>query len=134
MIVKHAVLGETKHLSQSLQNLQTQIKYQISKHISVAKPNIDPKETYHVDDYVAASYLGHWYICKIMNCDDEDNTFEITFLQKRKRMFQWPTRPDEIWVNYEDILCKVLASGKSKRMLVLRDGDFERVEQVFDQV
>lgn len=113
------------------------IQVETVKHISVAKPNIDPKETYHVDDYVAASYLGHWYIGKIMNCDDEDNTFEITFLQKRKRMFQWPTRPDEIWVNYEDILCKVstpLASGKSKRMLVLRDGDFERVEQVFDQV
>ena len=52
-------------------------------------------------------------------------------------MFQWPTRPDGIWVCDEDILCKVstpLASGKSKRMLVLQDGDFERVEQLFDQV
>ncbi|WAR17258.1 hypothetical protein MAR_031852 [Mya arenaria] len=114
-----------------------QVNTTILTHESVPDSvSIDTQEKYHAGDYVAASYLNRWYIGEIMNCDDEDNTYEITFLEKRKKMFQWPTRPDEIWVNYDDILCKVstpVASGKSKRMLVLPDNDFERVERLFDK-
>jgi hypothetical protein len=106
---------------------------------SANKPGVqsittEKAERYDVDDYIAALYLGRWYIGKIITVDEEDSTFEVTFLQQKKRMFQWPSRPDVIWVDYSDILCKVstpVTSGKSKRMLLITDSDIDKVEILF---
>lgn len=88
-------------------------------------------------DYVAAIYLRNWYIGKITDVDKEDKTVEISFLERKKKSFQWPCRPDVIWVQHSDIICKIsppVHIGKSKRMLAMDEGDLKNVEALFDQL
>ena len=33
----------------------------------------------------------------------EDGEVEITFMERRKQLFRWPSRPDEIWVDSKDV-------------------------------
>ena len=47
---------------------------------------VNVKET----DYVAAKYLDKWYVGKVLDIDYADNTVEISFLEHKKKAFQWP--------------------------------------------
>ena len=47
------------------------------------------------------------YIGQIKAADSEDNTVEVSFLETKKAMFQWPARPDVIWVDINCVLCIV---------------------------
>ncbi|VDI81992.1 Hypothetical predicted protein [Mytilus galloprovincialis] len=92
-----------------------------------------PDVDYSIADYVAAIYLNKWYIAQIKTIDIEDNTIEISFLEKKKAMFQWPSRSDIIWVDRKDILCKISnpqPSVKSKRMLKVNHEDAAKIEKL----
>jgi len=43
--------------------------------------------------YIVASYLGRWYIGKVMN-DYDSTIIDLISLQQRKQMFQWPSTAD----------------------------------------
>ncbi|KAH3706166.1 hypothetical protein DPMN_065547 [Dreissena polymorpha] len=87
------------------------------------------------NDYVAAKYLDNWYVGKVLDVDGEDNTVKISFFEHKKKAFQWSYRPDIIWVDHDQILCKVTKQtpvGKSKRMLQILPTDMKLGEDMFD--
>lgn len=97
-------------------------------------PELSREISYSIDEYVAAHYCNQWYIGEIQDVDDDDKEIEVSFMQSKKRLFQWPTPPDIIWVKYNDVISKIAApsaSGKSRRMFSMKAGDRERVEQLF---
>ena len=82
--------------------------------------------TYEVGQFVSAVYDHKWYIGKISEVDETESEVEISFMEKKKQFFQWPIRPDTIWINTDDILCvldALVATGKSKRMFKLSEND-----------
>lgn len=91
-------------------------------------------ETYHTDEFVAAKYGNACYVGKVLTIDIEDDTLEISFLEQKKQMFQWPFRPDVIWVEIKDIICTIAApepSGKSKRMLKIKEEDLKKIQELY---
>ena len=81
--------------------------------------------------------MNKWYIGQIKDADSEDNTVEVSFLKTKKAMFQWPARPDVIWVDICSVLCKVSdpkLSGKSKHMLVMNLNDIKMIEEIFGKL
>ena len=77
-------------------------------------------ESFKIGDYVAAFYDVHWYVGKIV--DTDDNEFEISFMEKKKNLYRWPSKPDEIWVDADKIVCKIdepKPTGKSSRLFKL---------------
>ena len=87
---------------------------------------------YNKGDYVVAKYTGNWYVGKIVDVDnDDDLPFKVSFMEKKKRMYQWPCREDVIWCKRSDVLLEIdapLPSGKSRRMFHLSAADRERTE------
>lgn len=104
---------------------------------SVPAPEIlETKTKIKQTDFVAAIYLNKWYIGQVINTDPDDDTFEVSFLEQKKKSFQWPHRSDIIWVDSNNIICKVSAPqtiGKSKRMLSIDYNDINRVEALFSR-
>jgi hypothetical protein len=45
-----------------------------------------------VDDVIACTYENQWYIGKVLGIDEFDA--EVTFMEKVKNMYRWPTHPD----------------------------------------
>ena len=73
--------------------------------------------------------MNKWYIGQIKDANSEDNTVEVSFLETKKAMFQWPARPDVIWIDISNVLCKVSdpkPSGKSECMLVMNPNDIKK--------
>lgn len=88
-----------------------------------------------VGDFVAARYERDWYIGKVEEIDRIDEDCRVNFMEKAKSLHKWPKSRDELWVNKDDILCKVeepLKTGKSCRMFKLSEVDLERVVTLFD--
>lgn len=84
-----------------------------------------------VGEYVAALYDDKTYIGKVIECDDEDDEVEITFMENVRKLLQWPKHEDRIWINKKDILCSVsepVPTGKSKRMFKLAASDMANIE------
>lgn len=84
-------------------------------------------------EYVAAKYDRTWYIAKILQIDDSDEV-EVTFMERKKQLFQWPAREDILWIPVTDVICKVtepVYTGKSKRMLKLLPEDKEKILNLF---
>ena len=105
------------------QNAKKMRKYSVS-----VQAVVETNDIYHVHEYIAANYMKMWYIGQIKGADSEDNTAEFSFLKIKKAMFQWPVRPDVIWVDISSVLCKVSDPkpfGKSKRMLVMNSNDIK---------
>jgi hypothetical protein len=51
-------------------------------------------------DYVIAIYENKWYVGKIVDTDLEGENgfmYNVSFREKRKKMFQWPRNKDIIW-------------------------------------
>lgn len=83
-------------------------------------------------DFVAAVYEGSWYIGQVKDIVEHDA--EISVMQKRRCLFQWPTREDVIWVDCPNVLCKVkelIPYGKSKKMFKLDQEEQEQIEMYF---
>jgi len=56
-------------------------------------------------DYVPALYDKDWYIVKVTDIDYTDNEVEVSFMQKRKNLYQWPRNSDVIWIEKDNVLC-----------------------------
>ena len=72
--------------------------------------------------------MNKWCIGQIKDADSEDNTVEISFLETKKAMFQWPARPDMIWLDISSVLCKV-SDPKPSGMLVMNPNDIKRLRK-----
>ena len=84
---------------------------------------------------ITATHLNKWYVGKILDIDKEDCDAEITFVQRTKKLFQWPKHADTLWVNISDILSKIkepLPPRKSQRMCKLCEVDEHNIEHLFD--
>lgn len=81
---------------------------------------------------IAAVYDSKWYVGKVL--DTYDNEVEISFMEKKKMLFEWPRRVDKIWVSNSDVLCTIGApkeTGKSMRMYRLSESDHAKITQIF---
>ncbi|MES9879633.1 MAG: hypothetical protein ABW185_01985 [Sedimenticola sp.] len=84
-----------------------------------------------IDDYVAVVYDDIWYVGKVIVIDDSDDELQISFMQCKKQLFQWPTQMDVVWVAPENVLCVVsppVPTGRSKRMMKLSEEDYKKAE------
>lgn len=77
-----------------------------------------------------------WYIWKIKETDQNDKEVYITFMTtseiKGKMTFRWPLTPDEIWVEYKEILCRIDAPER-RQVYKLKDEDITKIRTYFDQ-
>lgn len=86
------------------------------------------------EEFVAAMYCGEWYIGKVLQNDEEEKELEISFMERKKENYKWPTHSDVIWVSYDNILCKVkdpAPCGKTKRMFKFDKSDMKLIESRF---
>lgn len=133
------VAGTTSQADPSTLNLHpstvsgpTELLSPVPEHLT----SHDTSQQIKVSDFVAAVYVDKWYIGQVINIDQDDNTYEITFLEQKKKSFQWPARSDIIWVEGCNIICKVSdpkAVGKKQRMLSIDVNDIKTVESLFSQ-
>lgn len=88
-----------------------------------------------VGDFIAAKYDGVAYVGKVINVDDD--TYEVTFMEqgsKVKDCLKQPTKPDIIWIDAKDIICKVkepLFTGKGKRFFKITESDKAKIDKAF---
>ena len=51
----------------------------------------EKEQTYQVGDYVAALYEHELYLGKVIDTDmDDELCYNISFLEKKKSLYQWP--------------------------------------------
>lgn len=93
-----------------------------------------------IGSYVCAKYDHDWFIGKIEEIENESEMF-ISFLAKHikkgSHSFNWPSRPDDIIVSLNDILCAVndpLPIGLTGRFLQLEEDDMKKVLQVWNNI
>jgi hypothetical protein len=95
----------------------------------------EPDCAYQNGDYVAAVYDAKWYIGKIVD-DEDDDQYEITFMEQRKQLYQWPKKEDVIWVDTSSVLCKITEpqpTAKRGRMFRILPHDAANIEQIFGE-
>ena len=84
-----------------------------------------------VGRYVAARYDSKVYVGKIVDYDEEDNEIEISFMQNIRKLLQWPTHEDKLWLEKGQIICNIsepIPTGKSARMFKLTETDLRIIE------
>jgi hypothetical protein len=96
----------------------------------------DDTETCDIGDYIIAIYENKWYVGKFVNTDleDENGFMYVSFMEKGKKMSQWPRNKDIIW--YIDIKLKLrtpIPSGKSERMYKLESDEWVKISN-FDNM
>jgi hypothetical protein len=77
---------------------------------------------FSINEWVAVKYDGKWYIGKVIAVDS--NECEVTFMQRVKSKFKWPSTEDKLWVPFNNIICSIpepTASGRCKRQYELAD-------------
>ena len=100
---------------------------------SSAKQNLP---TVNTGDFVVAIYAAKWYIGEVVSVDPVDKEYEISFMEQKKTCFQWPRRPDKIWVQNKDILTTIShpePTGKSKRLYRIPLEIAENINHLFYQ-
>ena len=61
------------------------------------------------------------------NLEDENRfMYNVSFMEKREKMFQWPRNKDIIWCKNTDIKFK-LSTGKSERMYKLESAEWVKI-------
>lgn len=89
-------------------------------------------------DWVAAVYEGQWYIGQVLEVNEDDKDAKVSFLKatmSKPPSFKWPTVPDEIWVDFDHLLCVIqepFPRGKSKRMFQFHENSITMVENRHD--
>ena len=74
---------------ESLKNVQQKAKEMPESSVPL-QAVVETNDIYHVHEYITANYMTKWNIGQIKDADSEDNTVEISFLETKKTMFQWP--------------------------------------------
>lgn len=77
--------------------------------------------------FVSAIYENKWYVGKIEEVDQSDETVHISFMTEIKtkpsrNCFQWPRREDKLWLSLGDVLCtttEALPAGESRRQFTV---------------
>ena len=88
-------------------------------------------------DWVAAVYDSKWYVGKVLEADRMEKDALITFMQSTTKQFgflKWPTREDQVWIDFESILATIeplIPSGKTKRQYKLHDETVAMIEGLF---
>ena len=97
----------------------------------------DQEESYDIGEYVVAMYENNWYVGMIEKIDPTDENgyiYNISFMERHKKMFQWPQfRKDITWRRKCDVKFKVMnptPSGKSKRMFNLDSSDWAKISDI----
>ena len=107
----------------------------VSSEAFVEPPPVDVNTLdVHKEDFVAAIYDGDWFLGKIIDIDMDDGEIEVSFMEKKKSLYQWPRRADRIWVNKSNILCIIsepIETGKTKRMYKISDADLEMIQALY---
>ncbi|WAR25258.1 hypothetical protein MAR_010962 [Mya arenaria] len=83
-----------------------------------------------VGDFVAALYESKWYIGQVVDNDIDNAELEINFMTRAKEMNKWPQYEDRIWIESNDIICRVQSlspSGKSERLFRLSTEEAEKI-------
>ena len=96
--------------------------------------------SYHTGYFVAAVYEGQWYVGQIVD-DDPDSDgydYQVSFMQKKKMLFQWPRNKDAVWRQKSHILCvigiPIALAGKSMRMYRILEDDLAKIERCFSDM
>ncbi|CAG2254394.1 unnamed protein product [Mytilus edulis] len=102
-----------------------------------AQPPIVFEQSYQKDTFVASVYDNVWYICKVLDFDNNDNEYQLAFMTKSNPVshtMKWPTRPEELWVTETDIVCQVKnpapVGRKPVRMYKLLPDDVNKIESL----
>ena len=92
-----------------------------------------------VDQYVAAMYDSNWFIGKVLDIDRDDGDVNISFMERLKTKgeqselkYKWPNSSDELWVQFEDIVCVVnepTPIGSSKRGYQISVDDLNNIKE-----
>ena len=97
------------------------------------------QKTFQVGDFVAAVYNKSWFVGKVIEHDEKDGEYNITFMQnmgsRKAPSFKWPSRSDIVWVESKAVLCGVdepQHSGTSKRSNKLSPPDLKKVFDCFE--
>ena len=63
---------------------------------------------YAANTFVATIYDSQWYVGKIIEFDDEDRKYQISFMVGARKSFRWPEKEDNLWITEGDIMCSVV--------------------------
>jgi len=74
--------------------------------------NIDVSDNsrgqYAANTFVATIYDSQWYVGKIIEFDDEDREYQISFMVGARKSFRWAEKEDNLWITEGDIMCSVV--------------------------
>ena len=84
-----------------------------------------------VEPYVIIQYDNKVYIGKVVETDLVDKDARITIMERTRGkgtvpLLKWPSKPDEIWVDFDNIICSIedlLPYGKTRRQFKLTEKD-----------
>ena len=76
-------------------------------------------------------YDNKVYIGKVVETDLLDKDARITFMERTRGkgtvpLLKWPSKPDEIWVDFDNIICLIedaLPYGRTRRQFKLTEKD-----------
>jgi hypothetical protein len=73
---------------------------------------------------------------EVVSIDSSEKEAEISFLEKKRQLLQWPSREDIDWINFQDIIWQIVMkpvpTWKCQRMFKLVPGDKEKIERAFN--
>lgn len=98
---------------------------------------VGSQEPYRDGETVACLYGDQWYLGKVEEVDHEEQEIFVNFYEKAKNHFRWPSRPDRLWIKYQDVLCTVAdpqPTRKSKRHFSITREDQQIIEDRFKSV
>ena len=102
-----------------------------SDQVQGEQDNLDDSPTIHTG-FVIALYDGEPYVGKVLSYDDDDEEYNIDFMQdagKAEDTFRWPTPADVLWINRHNIVAAIEepmpTTSKYTRLYKLSPNDLE---------
>ena len=89
---------------------------------------------------VAVIYKSKWYVGQVLQLENSDDTYFVTFLEtadRQNRKFKYHSSPDELWINTKAILCVIeerTAVGKIKRTVKTTQITANMIQRKFDKL
>ena len=67
--------------------------------------------------------------------DEDEEEAKVSFMEfQGQDQFQWPLKPDTVWIPFKSILCKIekpAATGRSMRLFKLDMLTFDLIEDIY---